>query len=42
MTKYLIHFMGTLWTETIYAPNAETAMERAMDKYDNVSHVEEA
>jgi len=41
MNKYLIHFMNSNVTETIRAPNAETAMERAMDKYDYVSHVEE-
>ena len=41
MTKYLIHFMNSICEEFIYAPNAETAMERAMEIYDNVSHIEE-
>ena len=41
MTKYIIHFFGGTYTEIINAPNVETAMERAMDKYDSVSHVEE-
>ena len=41
MTKYIVHFFGSMWTEIIYAPNAENAMHKAMEKYDNVSHVEE-
>ena len=42
MTKYYIHFFNSTVTDIIYAPNAEEAMSRAMDKYDTVSHVEEA
>lgn len=41
MTSYIIHFMNSTVTTVIRAPNAETAMDRAMIKYDNVSHVEE-
>ena len=41
MTKYLIHFFNSSVTTIISAPNAETAMERAMEIYNNVSHVEE-
>jgi hypothetical protein len=42
MTRYIIHFFGALYTNSIHAPNIEEAMNRAMEKYDNVSHVEEA
>lgn len=41
MTRYYIHFYNSNVCEIISAPNAETAMERAMEIYDNVSHVEE-
>ena len=44
MTRYIIHFVGTMSTESIHAPNIETAEERAEDKYFNriISHIEEA
>ena len=32
MTTYTIHFIGAIYTEEIKAPNAETAMDRAMNK----------
>lgn len=41
MTRFYIHFYNSNVLETIYAPNAETAMVRAMEIYNNVSHVEE-
>jgi len=41
MTRFYIHFFNSNVLGIIYAPNAETAMERAMEIYDNVSHVEE-
>lgn len=41
--NFIVHFVRTSITGTVYAPNAETAMDRAVDKYtyNTVSHVEE-
>jgi len=41
MTRFYIHFYNSKVLEIISAPNAETAMIRAMEIYDGVSHVEE-
>jgi len=41
MTKYKVHFYNAIFTYVIHAPNIDIALDRANEKYDNVSHVEE-
>ena len=43
MTRYIVYFEGHQSTDTVFAPNIESAMDKACDKFFDrvVSHVEE-
>lgn len=43
MNRYLVYFEGKHYNGSLHAPNIDTAMDRAIEKYDFeiVTHIEE-